>query len=106
MGPITGMVLSAAPRTANTTASAAIKDFHRKPKELIKIRYPKVTVEHLERAPELKLRRAIVAEDLTQAGAGQNAEPLEAACLLIHIRGQSDRRITMGFTKLSDVFRE
>jgi hypothetical protein len=48
-------------------------------KDLVRSRYPKVSVDQLEQAPESKGRRSVVEEDLTKSGASQDAELLTAA---------------------------
>ncbi len=83
MEPISAVVLSlalgAGADAGKEVLSAVVKDAYAALKDLIKRRYPKVSVEQLEQAPESKSRRAVVEEDLTNSGAGQDAELLAAA---------------------------
>jgi hypothetical protein len=83
MEPISAIVISlalGAGATAGTeVVSSVVKDAYGKLKELVRSRYPKVSVEQLEEAPESKNRRAVVEEDLTKSGAGKDTELLAAA---------------------------
>ena len=83
MEPISAAALSlalgAGAKAGEEVVGALVKDAYEALKGLIKSRYPKVSVEQLEQAPESKSRRAVVEEDLTNAGAGQDAELLAAA---------------------------
>ncbi len=83
MEPISAIALSLALGTGATVGkevvSALVKDAYAALKGLIKDKYPKVSVEQLEQAPESKNRRAVVEEDLTNSGAGQDPELLAAA---------------------------
>ena len=62
-----------------------IKDAYATLKGLLKSRYPKVSVDHLEQAPASKARRAGVEEDLTATNAAQDAELVAAAQKLIEL---------------------
>ena len=83
MEPISAIVLSLALGAGATAtkelASTVVKDTYEALNGLIKRRYPKVSVEQLEQAPQSKSRRGVVEEDLTAAGAGQDAELVAAA---------------------------
>jgi hypothetical protein len=83
MEPISAVALSlalgAASNAGKEMASAMAKDAYAALRNLIKSRYPKVSVDQLEHAPESKGRRAVVEEDLKAAGAGQDAELLALA---------------------------
>jgi hypothetical protein len=50
-------------------------------KDLIKSRYPKVPIEHLEEAPDSRCRRTAIEEELTASGRGQYAELVAMDCL-------------------------
>jgi hypothetical protein len=63
--------------------SALVKDAYAGLKDVIKNRYPKVSVDHLEEAPQSKARRASVEENLAAANAGQDAEVVATARKLI-----------------------
>jgi hypothetical protein len=83
MEPITAVALSlalgAGATAGNEVVSALVKDAYAAIRDLVKSRYPKVSVEQLEQAPESKNRRAVVEEDLTASGAAQDQELLAAA---------------------------
>ena len=89
MEPISAVALSlalgAGAVAGKEVVSGLVKDAYTALKELIKSRYPKVSVEQLEQAPNSKNRRAVVEEDLTDAGAGQDAELASAAHTLIKL---------------------
>ena len=73
-----GLALGAGAIAGKEVVSALVKDAYAQLKGLIRARYPKVSLDQLEQAPESKSRRAVVEEDLTHAGAGQDAELLAA----------------------------
>jgi hypothetical protein len=89
MEPISAVALSlalgAGAIAAREVVSAAVKDAYTALKDLIKNRYPKVSIEQLEQAPESKNRRAVVEEDLTASSAGQDMELVTAARALIDL---------------------
>ena len=89
MEPISAIALSlalgAGAEAGKAVVSELVKDAYASLKNLIKSRYPKVSVEQLEQAPNSKNRRAVVEEDLTDAGAGQDAELASAAQTLIKL---------------------
>jgi hypothetical protein len=83
MEPISAIVLSialgAGSIAGKEVVSAVAKDAYGALKNLIKGRYPKVSLDQLEEAPGSKSRRAVVEEDLTAAGAGTDTELLALA---------------------------
>jgi HEAT repeat protein len=89
--PISSIAISLAVGAGVTAGkevvSALVKDAYSKLKELVRSRYPKVSVDHLEQAPESKARRAVVEEELTAAGAGKDAELVAAAHRLVELAG-------------------
>ena len=80
-----GLALGAGTTAGKEVVSAVVKDAYTKLKELVRSRYPKVSLDQLEQAPESQSRRAVVEEDLTNAGAGQDAELLVAARKLMEL---------------------
>jgi hypothetical protein len=89
MEPIGAVVLSlalgAGAIAGKEVVGALVKDAYMVLKNLIKNRYPKVSLEQLEQAPGSKNRRAVVAEDLAASGAAQDTELVEAARTLIDL---------------------
>src|SRR4051812_7826115 len=89
MEPISAVALSlalgAGAIIGKEVVSAAVKDAYAALKDLIKKRYPKAAVEQIEQAPASKSRRAVIEEDLTAAGAGQDADLAAAARALIEL---------------------
>jgi len=89
MEPISAIALSlalgAGSIAGKEVASALVKDAYTTLKDLIKSRYPKVSTEQLEQAPGSTSRRAVVEEDLTASGAGQDPELVAAAHTLIKL---------------------
>jgi hypothetical protein len=89
MEPISAVVLSlalgAGAVAGKEMVSGLVKDAYTALKDLIKNRYPKVSLDQLEQAPESKNRRAVAEEDLTASGAGQDAELVTAAQTLIRL---------------------
>jgi hypothetical protein len=61
------------------TAEQAVKDAYAALKALIKSKYPRVSVGHLEEAPESKARRTVLEEDLTSVQAAADRELLQRA---------------------------
>ena len=80
---VMSLALGAGAIAGKEIVGALVKDAYAKLKGLIAARYPAVSVEHLEKAPQSANRRAVVEEDLTAANAGQDAEVLTAARDLI-----------------------
>ncbi|MBV8091785.1 MAG: hypothetical protein JOY71_16825 [Acetobacteraceae bacterium] len=83
MEPISAVALSLALGAGATAGqevvSSLVKDAYSALKDLIARRYPQVSVQQLEQAPDSKSRRAVVEEDLTKAGAEQDTDLLAAA---------------------------
>jgi hypothetical protein len=81
--PISAIVMSlalgAGAIAGKEMINAIVKDAYGALKGLVKSRYPNVSVDQLEQAPESKNRRAVVEEDLTTCGAAQDRELLAAA---------------------------
>jgi esterase/lipase superfamily enzyme len=65
--------------------SPGLKDAYTALKNLIKQRYPKVSIEQLEQAPDSENRLAIIEEELTASGAGGDLELFAAAYSLIRL---------------------
>jgi hypothetical protein len=89
MEPISAIAISlalgAGAIAGKEVVSALVKDAYAALKGLVQSRYPKVSVDHLEQAPESKARRAGVEEDLTAANAGQDTEVVAAARKLMEL---------------------
>lgn len=89
MEPISAIAISlalgAAAIAGKEIVGAIVKDSYSKLKELIRNRYPKVSVDQLEQAPESKDLRAVVEADLTASGAGQDRELLAATHELMNL---------------------
>jgi hypothetical protein len=83
MEPVSAIALSlalgAARIAGEETIKSLVKDAYDKLKDLIKTRYPKVSVEQLEQAPKSKSRRSVVEEDLIESGAGRDPDVVIAA---------------------------
>src|SRR5215469_14689821 len=79
------LALGAGAIAGKAVVSELVKDAYASLKNLIKSRYPKVSVEQLEQAPESKNRRAVVVEDLTASGAAKDTELAAAAHRLIKL---------------------
>ena len=75
MEPISAIALSlalgAGAIAGKEVVSGLVKDAYAALKDRIKQHYPKVSVEQLEEAPQSKSRRAVVEEDLANAGAAE-----------------------------------
>ena len=89
MEPISAIALSlalgAGAVAGKAVVSELVKDAYAALKGRIKERYPKVSVEQLEEAPQSKNRRAVVEEDLANSDAGKDGELVEAANRLIEL---------------------
>ncbi len=86
MDPITIIVTALAAGAAaglKPTAEQAIKDAYAGVKALIQRKYGTLSVEALEQKPDSKTKRASVAEDLTDVGAGNDNELLDQAKALL-----------------------
>jgi hypothetical protein len=94
MEPISAVALSlalgAGAIIGKEVVSALVKDAYTALKDLIKNRYPKVSFEQLEQVPGSKNRRALVEQDLTASGAGQDTDLVMAAHKLIELVQQHD----------------
>ena len=89
MEPISAIALSlalgAGAIAGKEVVSGLVKDAYAALKDRIKQHYPKVSVEQLEEAPQSKSRRAVVEEDLANAGAATDSELADAANRLIEL---------------------
>ena len=85
MEPLSAVALSLALGAAKEVLPEVARDAYAGLKALIKSRYPSVSVDQLEQAPESKSRRAVVEEDLANAGAAKDAELLESAQKLLKL---------------------
>jgi hypothetical protein len=107
MEPISAIALSlalGAATIAKGVVNEIVKDTYARLKHLIKERYPKVSVDQLERAPESKNRRAVIEEDLAAAGAGQDTDLAAAAQSLINLIQQHAPAVASGIgVDLKDV---
>ena len=87
MEPISAISLSlalgAGAVAGKEIVSALVKDAYAALKARIASRYPEVSVEQLEAAPQSKARRAVIEEDLTAAGAETDLDLVAAARELI-----------------------
>jgi hypothetical protein len=80
----TALALGAAAGLKNTT-DQAVRDAYAGLKTLIQSRYTKVNLGQLEEAPTSKARRAMIEEDLAEAGVAQDEEVLRQARDLIDL---------------------
>src|SRR5690242_4543366 len=89
MEPISAIAISlalGAGATAGTeVVKTVVKDAYNNLKKLIRSRYPQVSLDQLEQAPESKTRRAVVEEDLTNARADKDSELVAAARKLTEV---------------------
>ena len=89
MEPISAVALSlalgAGAIAGKAVVSELIRDAYASLKNLIKSRYPKVSVDQLQEVPESKSRRAVVEEDLTASGAAKDTELAALAHTLIKL---------------------
>ncbi|MER9581139.1 hypothetical protein [Mesorhizobium sp. M0276] len=108
MEPITGIALSlalgAATIAGKEVVNGLVKDAYTALKGLLTSRYPSVSVDHLEKAPESKARRASVEEELAAAKADNDIELVAAARKLIEMIQQHapDAGATVG-VDLADI---
>ena len=108
MEPVSAIALSLALGAGAVTGKAlvesTVKDAYEKLKGLITSRYPSVSVEQLEQAPESKSRRAVVEEDLAKSKAPQDAELVAAAQALAQlIQSKAPTAATVIGVDLKDV---
>jgi hypothetical protein len=79
---VSAIALGAVNGTRDTVA-AAVRDAYEAVKRLLRQRYAQVDVTAVERRPDSEPKRNSLAEDLADAGAGADAELLEAARQLV-----------------------
>jgi hypothetical protein len=94
MDPITIIVTALAAGAAaglKPTAEQAIKDAYAGAKALIQRKYGNLSMEALEQKPDSEAKRASIAEDLTEAGAGDDNELLDQAKALLDVVKAHDR---------------
>jgi hypothetical protein len=72
------------------TATAAIKDAYGALKGLLFRKYTNISINDLERKPESDAKRESLAEDLADAGAGEDEELLELARQLVAAVREND----------------
>jgi hypothetical protein len=72
------------------TASKVVTDAYAGLRKLIVDRYEQVGVALVEDAPESRARRAVVAQDLTKAGAGGDEELVAAARRVLEVVAEHD----------------
>jgi|SRR5215472_14004129 len=89
MEPISAIAISlalgASAAAGTEIVNSLVRDAYGKLKDLVKGRYPRVSVDLLELALESQIRRAMVVEDLAASGAGQDVELLAAAHMLTQL---------------------
>src|SRR3954454_5880725 len=88
MDPVTLIVSALAAGAAaglKDTSKAVVKDAYGALKAVLSRRYQHVDVEMLERKPGSDIKRASVAEDLNDAGAGEDRELIELARKLVAV---------------------
>jgi len=108
MEPISAIALSLALGAGATAGkevvTGVVKDAYAALKDHIKQRYPKVSVEQLEQAPNSTNRRAVIEEDLVNSGASNDEELVEAAKRLIElVRAQAPSAAAAIGVDLKDV---
>jgi hypothetical protein len=95
--PVTMIVMSlalgAAAEAGKATVGEAVKDAYAALKRLMKTRFPSVSVDLLEQAPESKNRQLVVAEDLETHGAQNDSEVLAAVQVLMKAVEQSEPQL-------------
>jgi hypothetical protein len=79
------LALGAAAMVGQEVINISVQEAYTGLKNLIRGRYPQVSIDPIEQAPASKARRAVVEEDLTSAGATQDAELAAAALALIDL---------------------
>ncbi len=95
MDPITIIVtalVAGAAAGLKPAAETAVKDAYAGIKALIQRKYGDVGLVALEKKPESEAKQASVSEDLTDAGAGDDAELLEQAKALLDTIKQHERQ--------------
>jgi hypothetical protein len=76
-----------------STASKVVADAYVGLKKMIGDRYQHVDVTLVETAPESAARRAVIAEDLTKAGASADAELIAAARQVLELVAEHDPQV-------------
>jgi hypothetical protein len=79
---ITALALGAS-TGVKSIAEQAVKEGYEGLKNLIKTKYPSITIDRLERKPESETQRKAVEEDLADAGGDKDLEVLQKAKILI-----------------------
>jgi hypothetical protein len=82
---VTSLALGAGAIAGKDVVDAVVKDAYAGLKALVRGRYPRVAIEHLERAPGSKLDRVSIEDDLKASGAENDPELLIAALRLIEL---------------------
>jgi hypothetical protein len=93
MDPVSFIVAALAAGAAaglKDTAAAAVKDAYAGVKGWIQTRYGRVDLGALEQKPGSEAKRASLAEDLEEAGAGSDEELLELARKLVAVIDRDD----------------
>jgi hypothetical protein len=95
MDPVTAIVTALALGAGaglKETAETAVKDAYAGLKGLIHSKHEKVDLRPLEEAPGSKARQAVVAEDLNTSHAGEDADVLRQAKVLLDVIRERDPR--------------
>lgn len=79
------LALGAGATAGQEVVKAAVREAYDRVKDLIRSRYPGVSLDLLEGAPGSNGRRAVVEEDLAASGAGQDRDLSAAARTLIEL---------------------
>lgn len=79
------LALGAGAIAGKVVVESAVKDAYDRLKGLITSRYPDVSVQQLEQAPEFKRRRDVVEEDLAKYNADMDGELIAAAQALTQV---------------------
>jgi len=79
MTVVTSALAAGAAAGLKDTVAGAVKDAYAGLKRLLSARYAHVDVSAVEKKPDSKAKRDSLAEDLLDAGAGEDVELLEAA---------------------------
>ncbi len=74
-----GLALGAGAVAGKEIVSALVEDASAGPKALIATRYPEVSLEQLDAAPQSKARRAVIEEELAASGAARDLDLVAAA---------------------------
>ncbi len=93
MEPLTlllNAVIAGAAAALKPAAENAVKDTYNALKEIIKQRWNRVAIDHIEGDPTSKARQAALEEDLQKTGAFRDPEVLRQAQQVIAVVNQSD----------------